>query len=203
MFSKSKLFIALAIYCGIGHISALEDGDFYKITLSSNGKVLTVGGNGVVDGADIILTDWNNEPNQKWLAVQAVVAGDNYLLLPQQQRWNWLHFLRNGEALRETKERHNNLPDWSLVLNGDTRGEATVQPRDSKKYQQWRSENSGSNSKVIIKNLQDNKCLQAPGIFSSSSEGPQSTTSSNKVTLAVCDKSNAGQQWTLEKISIR
>lgn len=39
MFSKSKLFIALAIYCGIGHISALEDGDFYKITLSSNGKV--------------------------------------------------------------------------------------------------------------------------------------------------------------------
>lgn len=56
-----------------------------------------------------------------------VVAGDNYLLLPQQQRWIWSHFLRNGESLRETKERHDSLPDWSLVLNGDSRGQVQVQ----------------------------------------------------------------------------
>lgn len=34
-------------------------------------KVLTVGSNGPVDGADIILSDWNNQPSQKWLSVQA------------------------------------------------------------------------------------------------------------------------------------
>ncbi len=56
-----------------------------------------------------------------------VVAGDNYLLLTQMQRWTWTHFLRNGEALRETKDRHNSLPDWSLVLNGDNRGQVSVQ----------------------------------------------------------------------------
>jgi len=56
-----------------------------------------------------------------------VVAGDNYLLMPQQQRWDWLRFLRNGQDLRETRERHDDLPDWSLVLQGDSRGQVTQQ----------------------------------------------------------------------------
>jgi hypothetical protein len=56
-----------------------------------------------------------------------VVAGDNYLLMPQQQRWDWNRFIRNGQDLRETRERHNDLPDWSLVLQGDSTGQVTQQ----------------------------------------------------------------------------
>lgn len=96
MMPKINLFIAFTLYCGAGQIVALEDGDFYKIihpasgnkvglvvfinfygklykfsVLLRNPQVLTVGSDGPVDGAEMKMDVWKNEPNQKWLAVQA------------------------------------------------------------------------------------------------------------------------------------
>ena len=54
-----------------------------------------------------------------------VVAGDNYLLVPKRQSWDWNKFKSRGDG--HLRDRHDSLPDFTFVLNQDTKsGSHTV-----------------------------------------------------------------------------
>jgi len=147
--------------------SKMEDGDFLKITSVPTGNVLTLSGSDTNDGRPLTLGSYTGQPNQKFLAVEALVAGDSFLLMPQRQRYPWQRFIRNG-GTSPYRNRHDDLPDWTLVLEGNTvTGAVTQDARDGKMYQQWRAVKvespAGGKTKYLLKNRQNNQCLTAPG----------------------------------------
>jgi hypothetical protein len=144
----------------------MEDGDFLKIVSVPTGNVLTISGTDATDGKPVILGPWSGQPNQKFLAVEALVAGDSFLLMPQRQRYPWQRFIRNG-GTSPYRNRHDDLPDWTMVLEGNTNtGAVTQDARDGKLYQQWRAvkiESPNGGKKYLLKNRKNSQCLQAPG----------------------------------------
>jgi len=145
----------------------MEDGDFLKITSVPTGNVLTLSGSDTNDGRPLTLAAWSGQPNQKFLAVEALVAGDSFLLMPQRQRYPWQRFIRNG-GVSPYRNRHDDLPDWTLVLEGNTNtGAVTQDARDGKLYQQWRAvkveSSTNGKTKYLLKNRKNNQCLTAPG----------------------------------------
>lgn len=116
-----------------------------------------------------------------------MAAGNSFLLMPQRQRYPWARFIRNG-GTDPFRNRHDDLPDWTMVIEANTNtGQVTQDARDGKLYQQWRAEKieSPSGGKLfILKNRQNNQCLQAPGSRPSSSSSSSSTASLTTTTAA-------------------
>jgi len=194
MYSKLGI-LSLVLIVGGSTFAALDDGDFLKIVSVSSGNVLTVSGSDATEGRQVVLSPWSTQPSQKWLAVEALVAGNSFLLMPQRQRYPWARFIRNG-GTSPYRDRHNDLPDWTMVLQGNTgNGQVTQEARDGKLYQQWRAEevNTPNGKKMIIKNRQNNQCLQAPGSPPSST---LTTTTAAPPTTTTTRRGFFGNLWS-------
>ncbi|CAG7827939.1 unnamed protein product, partial [Allacma fusca] len=144
---------------GIALTNAFQDGDIYQFTSALDEKAITVAKEPDA-GTLISLEPWRDGSNQKWLAVEAVVAGDNYILLPRLQKWDWNKFVNREGTI---KDRHDSLPDFTLVMNVDKEQKVSQEFRDSKPHQQWRSIRVEGKSYHLIKNIGTDKCLRNPG----------------------------------------
>ncbi|CAL8091316.1 unnamed protein product [Orchesella dallaii] len=196
MYSKLGI-LSIVLIVGGSTLAALDDGDFLKIVSVSSGNVLTVSGSDATEGRQVVLSPWSTQSSQKWLAVEALVAGNSFLLMPQRQRYPWARFIRNG-GTSPYRDRHNDLPDWTMVLQGNTgNGQVTQEARDGKLYQQWRAEeiNTPNGKRHIIKNRQNNQCLQAPG-SAPTTTSTLTTTTAAPPTTTTTQRSFFGNIWS-------
>ena len=146
------LILSLLVWCLLATGEAFKDGDSYKITSVADGNALAVNSSGFT----LLSEPWLDGATQKWLAIEAIVATDAYLLVPHRQTWDWAKFTAAG-----TKDRREQLPDNTMVIAYDSSKGQLIQEsyiRSGGKAQQWQSTSLG-HDRFLIKNLMDGKCL--------------------------------------------
>jgi hypothetical protein len=212
----ATLFGIILFGISLSQTTALKDGDIHQFISSLDGKALTVANSEPEAGSKLSLEPWQDESTQKWLAVEAVVAADNYLLVSRRQKWDWNKFERREGTL---KDRHDTLPDFTLVLNVGKDNALSQEFRDSKPPQQWRSIRVEGKPYHLIKNIGTDRCLRNPGAPKTKNSGvfqrikqatqvlARGTTQKPKepkfayAEMAVCDNNDAGQQWNVDKVN--
>jgi len=163
-------FLGNTVFVASTTLQGLTNGQFYVISSASSAKVITAGlDTNFTRGVPVILTTWNDDVNQKWLALEAPrviqitptareIQSPRYVLVPQLQAWDW-----DTVTLKGTKNitSTNDLPPFTevLSLDGVTGNLTTDAFNQASSSQLWIPEDAGEGL-ISIRNLGNNQCIK-------------------------------------------
>ncbi|XP_035705924.1 uncharacterized protein LOC110847966 isoform X2 [Folsomia candida] len=186
-------FTVLCILCSNSNAETdFEDGKFFIVSSVATGKAMTLsGGPTFPKGASVVTSAWIARDTQTWLALAEsskkegrVIGGSKkFVLIPQQQSWNWKDFVSNGDV-NITLE---TLPPNTMVLTLDsTAVNLTQEVYADESSQKWVVEDVGE-GEVLIKNWGNQQCIRN---FEKKKPSPLGT--------LACASEDISERWTLE-----